>query len=239
MIEREKRLQDGTSDDDDYEDDVGEEDSDEDDIEKRKRKKSVVYNKCKRLVPSLVRLLRNVITMGYAPDYDVAGVTDPFLQVKILQLLCVLGDDNEDTSDAMNEILAQVATNTETSKNAGNSILYQCVKTIMGVEAEVGLRVLAINILGRFLVNRDNNIRYVALNTLSKVVERDISAVQRHRNTIVSCLRDPDVSIRTRALELIYQLINEANIVVLIEEVLNYLVVALPEFKTEICLKID
>jgi AP-1 complex subunit gamma-1 len=34
-----------------------------------------------RLVPSLVRLLRNLLTMGYAPDYDVAGITDPFLQV--------------------------------------------------------------------------------------------------------------------------------------------------------------
>ena len=235
MIEQQKRLEEGS--DDDY-DDQDDDDADEDDIEQKKRNKSVIYSKCKRLVPSLVRLLRNVITMGYAPDYDVAGVTDPFLQVKILQLLCVLGTENEETSDAMNEVLAQVATNTETSKNAGNSILYQCVKTIMGVEAEVGLRVLAINILGRFLVNRDNNIRYVALNTLSKVVERDINAVQRHRNTIVSCLKDPDVSIRTRALELIYQLINEANIVPLIEEILNYLVVALPESKTEICLKI-
>lgn len=35
-----------------------------------------------RLVPSLVRLLRNLLTMGYAPDYDVAGITDPFLQVR-------------------------------------------------------------------------------------------------------------------------------------------------------------
>jgi hypothetical protein len=35
-----------------------------------------------RLVPSLVRLLRNLLTMGYAPDHDVAGITDPFLQVR-------------------------------------------------------------------------------------------------------------------------------------------------------------
>ena len=35
-----------------------------------------------RLVPSLVKLLRNLLTMGYAPDHDVAGITDPFLQVR-------------------------------------------------------------------------------------------------------------------------------------------------------------
>lgn len=52
-----------------------------------------------------------------------------------------------------------MATKTESNKNAGNAILYECVAAIMSVEDNGGLRVLAINILGRFLSNRDNNIR--------------------------------------------------------------------------------
>ena len=59
------------------------------------------------------------------------------------------------------ELVWQVATNTESNKNAGNAILYECVQTIIGTEVTSGLRVLAINILGRFLSNRDNNIRYI------------------------------------------------------------------------------
>ena len=48
----------------------------------------------------------------------------------------------------------------------------------------------------RFLSNKDNNLRYVALNTLAQVVGIDTQAVQRHRVTIVECVKDADVSIR-------------------------------------------
>ena len=48
----------------------------------------------------------------------------------------------------------------------------------------------------RFLSGKDNNLRYVALNTLAQVVSVDTQAVQRHRATIVDCVKDADVSIR-------------------------------------------
>lgn len=59
----------------------------------------------------------------------------------------------------------------------------------------------------------------------------DTNAVQRHRNTILDCLRDGDISIRRRALELSYALINEQNVRVLIRELLAFLEVADNEFK--------
>jgi AP-1 complex subunit gamma-1 len=180
---------------------------------------------------ALVRTLKALSSSGYAPEHDVTGITDPFLQVKILQLLRVLGRGDAQTSEQINDILAQVATNTDSSKNVGNSILYEAVLTILDIEADSGLRVLGVNILGKFLSNRDNNIRYVALNTLIKVVAVEPNAVQRHRNTILECLRDPDISIRRRALDLSFTLINEGNVRLLIRELLAFLEVADNEFK--------
>jgi AP-1 complex subunit gamma-1 len=215
-----------------------------------------------KLVPSLVKLLRNLLSMGYSPDHDVGGISDPFLQVQLLTLLRLLGAHNVKASEEMNDVLAQVATNTETSKNAGNAILYECVQTIMAVESDDGLRVLAVNILGRFLLNRDNNIRYVALNTLAKCIadqqtavreslvdgveggeEGDggntaTSALQRHRTTVVDCLKDPDISIRQRALELIYHLVNQENVEALTAELLNYLVLCPREHRSDICTRV-
>ena len=43
-------------------------------------------------VPLLCKVLRSLLQGGFSPEHDVGGITDPFLQVKILQLLRVLGE---------------------------------------------------------------------------------------------------------------------------------------------------
>ncbi|KAJ3135527.1 clathrin associated protein complex large subunit [Geranomyces variabilis] len=192
-------------------------------------------------VATLVRHLKNLVTAGFSPEHDVNGITDPFVQVKILRLMRILGKGDAEASEAMNDVLAQVATNTEASKNVGNAILYEAVLTIMDIESESSLRVLAINILGRFLSNRDNNIRYVALTTLTKTSQNtttDASALQRHRATILECLRDSDISIRRRALDLSFFLINAQNIRILTRELLSFLEVCEGDVKNSVAIRI-
>ncbi|XP_063074594.1 AP-1 complex subunit gamma-like 2 isoform X2 [Engraulis encrasicolus] len=180
-------------------------------------------DQCRKAVPELVQIMKGLVMSGYSPEHNVAGISDPFLQVRILRLLRILGRNNDSASDAMNDLLAQVATNTDSSKTAGSAVLYETVLTIMDIKSESGLRVLAVNILGRFLLNNDRNIRYVSMTSLQKIVQTDHNAVQRHRGTIVDCLKDQDASVQRRALELSLALVSAVNIRSLMKELLLFL----------------
>ncbi|XP_059860801.1 AP-1 complex subunit gamma-like 2 isoform X2 [Delphinus delphis] len=160
----------------------------------------------RKMVPQLVHILRTLVTTGYSTEHSISGVSDPFLQV---------------------------ATNTDTSRNAGNAVLFETVLTIMDIRSAAGLRVLAVNILGRFLLNSDRNIRYVALTSLLRLVQSDHSAVQRHRPTVVECLREPDVSLSRRALELSLALVNSSNVQAMTQELQGFLESCPPDLQAD------
>ncbi|XP_065796587.1 AP-1 complex subunit gamma-like 2 isoform X3 [Muntiacus reevesi] len=187
----------------------------------------------RKVVPQLVHTLRTLVVTGCSTEHSVSGVSDPFLQVQILRLLRILGRNHEESSETMNDLLAQVATNTDASRNAGSAVLFETVLTIMDIRSAAGLRVLAVNILGRFLLNSDRNIRYVALTSLLKLVQSDHSAVQRHRPTVVECLQEPDASLSRRALELSLALVNSSNVRTMTQELQGFLESCPPDLRAD------
>ncbi|KJP88414.1 hypothetical protein AK88_01866 [Plasmodium fragile] len=230
----------------------------------------------------IVKILKSCVMSSYSHgvEYDVYGINDPFLQVKILKLLKYLNTEGGGTSsgaigirtegqhdeavegvtdgptamaqsrnivgsesdnkqhvydmEEVNSVLAQVATNTDSTKNVGNAILYECVKTITYISTDPGLLVLAVNVLGKFLQNTDNNIRYVGLCTLQKLLKKDPKTLHIYRNTIIECLKDQDISIRKKALDVAFALITKDSLKVMVKELLNYLLVADIEIKSDI-----
>ena len=177
--------------------------------------------------------MKTLLSISYSPEYDVSGVTDPFLQVKLLEILSYLGSDSKEISDDMNDILANVATQTEMNKNVGNAVLYELVKTINTIKSSPGLRSVGSNILGKLLGSKDNNYKYIALNTLLTVSRNDLPAVQKHKNTILECLKEyNDISIKRRALDLVFIILNASNLKHVIKECLNFLINCEDEFKS-------
>ena len=74
-----------------------------------------------QLISTIVKNMRNLMHIGFSPDYDVSGVTDPFLQVQFLTLLRILAAGDRESSDSINDILAQVAANTEVRERLWDS----------------------------------------------------------------------------------------------------------------------
>jgi AP-1 complex subunit gamma-1 len=64
--------------------------------------------KYKKYLNPMIRYLKNLSSTNYAPEYDIHGVTDPFLQVKILEVLQYYGRNNAEASEEMNDLLASV-----------------------------------------------------------------------------------------------------------------------------------
>lgn len=190
-------------------------------------------------IPAAVRLLKGLVLSSSAMEHDVCGVADPFLQVALLRFLRIVGIGSPAASEAMNDMLAQVGTNTDSGKNAGCAILYEAARTIFAICSDEGLRVLGINILARFLTNnRDNNLRFVALAALLAVNKTMPDAVQTHRSTIIDCLKDVDTSIRRRALDLTIALVNATNVRILVPDLITYLNACGDELKKETTVKV-
>ncbi len=62
----------------------------------------------RKYLGNLMRMMKTLSSTNYAPEYDINGVTDPFLQVKILEILSYFGRSNTDSSEEMNDLLASV-----------------------------------------------------------------------------------------------------------------------------------
>lgn len=71
--------------------------------------KILVEHLLQKCTDGLVRTLRDLANSPYSPEYDVAGITDPFLHIRLLKLLRVLGEGDADATDSMTDILAQVS----------------------------------------------------------------------------------------------------------------------------------
>lgn len=110
----------------------------------------------RKALPYLIKRLKE-LTNGYSPEYIISGVCDPFLQVSILHLFGVCGKGDESFSDDVAEALAHVATSLSSQKNAGNAVLYECVKTIMSIQSSPSLKATGVNILGKLLSFKDSN----------------------------------------------------------------------------------
>ena len=178
---------------------------------------------CKDLVPSFVSVLKQVIERRLPKDFDYHKVPAPWLQIKLLKILSLLGKDDRAASENMYEVLRDCLRRADIQSSAAYAVLYQCVLTCTQIYPSSQLVELAAKSVGRFLRTDNNNLKYLGITALASVVSVNPSYASPHKALVIECLDDPDETLKRKTLDLLCKMTSPANVKVIVEKLLGYL----------------
>ncbi|KAI9886918.1 MAG: hypothetical protein M1823_001287 [Watsoniomyces obsoletus] len=193
------------------------------------------------------RLMKIVVADECPPDYLYYKVPCPWLQVKFLRLLQYY-PPSEDTHvrdlirqslrkilDAAMEMPKNVQQN-----NAQNAVLFEAINLIIHLDTEQDLVVQISSKLGKFIQSKETNVRYLGLEAMTHLAARaeTLDPIKRHQNIILASLRDRDISVRRKGLDLLYSMCDASNAQPIVGELLRYLQSADYAIREEMVLKL-
>ncbi|KAI8876341.1 hypothetical protein K501DRAFT_288949, partial [Backusella circina FSU 941] len=110
------------------------------------------------------------------------------------------------------------------------SLLYECIYTVItgGFLEAAGdsghaLAATCTNKLRKFLEDPDQNLKYVGLLAMGKLLVTHPKLVAEHKDLILECIDDEDISIRLRALDLVVGMVNRKNIVEIVKRLITHI----------------
>eukprot|EP00178_Gracilaria_changii_P010317 TRINITY_DN2_c0_g2_i3.p1 TRINITY_DN2_c0_g2~~TRINITY_DN2_c0_g2_i3.p1 ORF type:complete len:862 (-),score=128.36 TRINITY_DN2_c0_g2_i3:2011-4596(-) len=93
------------------------------------------------------------------------------------------------------------------------SLLYECCSTVtLGLLAYPEAVALCAERLGEFMNDRDQNLKYLGLQSMRRLIQEHPQVAVEHRDNIIDCLDDEDIGIRMRALELVSEFISKRTL---------------------------
>ncbi|KAF8956094.1 adaptin N terminal region-domain-containing protein [Flammula alnicola] len=109
------------------------------------------------------------------------------------------------------------------------SLLYECVHTcIIGgmLQGPSGdsLAKMCVSKLAAFIQDADQNLKYIALLAMAKIVPTHPHLLTEYQDTILASINDQDISIRMRALDLLSAMTNRSNLQSIVQQLLAHLV---------------
>lgn len=124
--------------------------------------------------------------------------------------------------------------------NAQNAVLFEAINLVIHLDTETNLMVQISSRLGKFIQSRETNVRYLGLEAMTHFAARaeTLDPIKKHQNIIMASLRDRDISVRRKGLDLLYSMCDPTNSRSIVDELLKYLQSADFAIREEMVLKI-
>ncbi|ORX99519.1 putative alpha-adaptin C [Basidiobolus meristosporus CBS 931.73] len=192
-------------------------------------------------------LYKIIVKREYSLEYVYYKVPIPWLQVKLLRLLQYYAPPEQpDLRNQLSGILQSIINNAHDvpkniqHANAQNAILFEAINLAINLDIESDIVTQAASLLCRFISSKETNTRYLGLETMAHLASYSdsLDAIKKHQDIIILSLRDKDISVRRRALDLLYAMCDVTNAKTIVGELLRYLQVADYTLREEMALKI-
>uniref|UniRef100_A0A914LNH2 AP-3 complex subunit delta domain-containing protein n=1 Tax=Meloidogyne incognita TaxID=6306 RepID=A0A914LNH2_MELIC len=105
----------------------------------------------------------------------------------------------------------------------GRRLLEPLTSLINSTSAMSLLYELCVQKLGVLIEDSDQNLKYLGLLAMGRILQTHPKAVQAHKDIVLRCLDDKDESIRLRALDLLYGMISKKNIMEIVRRLMEHL----------------
>ena len=124
--------------------------------------------------------------------------------------------------------------------NAQNAVLFEAINLLIHLDTEHQLMMQISSKLGKFIQSRETNVRYLGLDAMTHFAARSdtLDPIKRHQSIIIGSLRDRDISVRRKGLDLLYSMCDTTNAQPIVSELLKYLQTADFSIREEMTLKI-
>jgi AP-1 complex subunit gamma-1 len=150
--------------------------------------------------------------LSYSDEYLINDVTDPFLQISMLQFFRICLEGSSEVDKSLQELLDCLPVETKIKKNTGNAVLYECAITILKLNVDANIKQTAMEIISRMLGYKDVNSTYISLDLLRQMALEIKTTNFEHLEIVLDCLRENDSSIKKLSLRAMEVLANRDNV---------------------------
>lgn len=177
----------------------------------------------KDLVPSFVSILKQITEHRLPREFDYHRIPAPWIQMRLLRILAILGNADQRASEGMYEVLLDVMRRADTGINVGYAIIYECVHTVTSIYPNSTLLDAAAAAIARFIKSDNHNLKYLGVTGLTAIVKDHPKYAAEHQLAVIDCLEDPDETLQRKTLALLYRMTNPVNVEVIVSKLLGYL----------------